>query len=399
MDEDREQEADPDTALAGILQGFRIVWGGPRKLWVFVRSMTPSTAVTFLTCLLVIYLGIGWFLTVLWGVLMDVTGSKNWLWSQPSKRFDAFAIPTRVASGPPTGVAACGAFLSTQLASLVAASASARCVASLATQAFGDLGLGGLRGADVFRVDWPAVARGSNKVSTVIISDFYRELRHENWSISRVAQLADMVIDRLGEVTDKSHEKAHQPDHSQRFTTVFTAIWRTGGGPSIESQLAEHRKTCQSMVGSLFHVIKQNQVAHDHFLAQANKYVQLQSQLLNMAVPKSGQYNQEADRYRGPDAFLEKAIKRLNGLPYRESDDRAELASFVRDLHAAQGAASMLTLAFSNTINKLLELSYKAEKERIWVRDMEQRLRVILSWVEDWRRAREKLYPQSLEME
>lgn len=100
----------------------------------------------------------------------------------------------------------------------------------------------------------------------------------------------------------------------------------------------------------------------------------------------------------------------------RGSRDGPELASFVRDLHTAQGAGSVFDLAFSNAIDRLLTLSFQAEEERVWVREMEQRLsdlasdiadspdavtdllddaKGILSWVEHWCRTREKLYYQS----
>ncbi|KAH6614437.1 hypothetical protein B0J18DRAFT_485325 [Chaetomium sp. MPI-SDFR-AT-0129] len=303
--------------------GFLLVWRGLRRAY----AITPWAALACVFCAGVFILVIAWLLAFLGSATAPVFGffrtalgsmSRWWSWSQPSEPSTSPAV-----SGLSTGVTACGRFLATQAAALAAASASATAVAAVATSAFSGLAGDGLGGERVVREDWSGIASNASRLSTAIVNQFYAELRCQRAVLDRVSRITESVADRLDQLGGTGGGEERTSSLLERLGAIFP-------GPGRE--LARLQGTCLRVLGSLSQLLGEARLAHARFHARLDG-----SELLAKIA----------------------------------SDP--ELASFIRDLHTAQGAGSVFSSVFLNAIKKLDGLATKLGDESVWAEEYLER--------------------------
>ncbi|KAK4152147.1 hypothetical protein C8A00DRAFT_35171 [Chaetomidium leptoderma] len=293
---------------------------------------------------------------------------KQWLLPGPSiSPADAPITATPVVSGLSTGVTACGMFLSTMTAALISASASAADVASFASLAFSKLDPGGLGIAHMWKEkDWEGVSLRASEQSGAIMDEFYRELERAQKDINYVLQVTADVASTIRDMEDEV----------PWFRRVRAAIW--------DSELKRQKRVCQRTFGILADMVEHANSTRPRLREQVNVLNILFEEML-----------EDEGSVGNPGKLLRKGISRLNRKfdPARAGwvfegqgqEPRAtevgengegpaaalvvptspEQASFVKDLHTAQGAGSMVRGAFENTgkrLAKLLEMINAEEK-------------------------------------
>ncbi|KAK4140723.1 uncharacterized protein C8A04DRAFT_31700 [Dichotomopilus funicola] len=313
--------------------GFLLVWRGLRRAY----AITLWTALAYVFCAGVFILVIAWLLAFLGSATAPVFGffrtalgsmSRWWSWSQPSEPSTSpastLATATPAVSGLSTGVTACGRFLATRL-------------------------------------------------STAIVNRFYAELRCQRAVLDRASRITESVADRLDQLGGTGGGEKRTSSLLERLGAIFP-------GPGRE--LARLQGTCLRELRSVSQLLGEARLAHARFHARLGNFTDTQLEALNgMPRPSTGWAGTH-----GPGVFFQAAIHRLNALVDADSGSDIdgsellakiasdpELASFIRDLHTAQGAGSVFSCVFLNAIKKLDGLATKLGDESVWAEEYLER--------------------------
>ena len=371
-----EQDQAPLGWVAAVCQGFRTANRiGMASSNAVYQSYLASTAMPWTTllttafCLAGTPLAFFWLLKILWSIAgCDISKLGAWfeatvaafksLWSPAQSQSPVpNATPTSVLPLS-TGVTAVAALLSTEVASLAAASASIPGVASVVKSVFPGLGDDGLDGQEVVQKNWQIIASEVSTQSGAIIDRFHAALRHEDVILARVSRVA-------GTVADKGDGKTH----GSNFLSIFRG-----------SELKQRRESYQRMLDNLSMLNETGHQARDKFQAAFVAFKAEQLDKLNILV-KLGHDNdpkgQDPTQAIGPGEYFRLLIEHMNKEmfvpkpgalwePAPASSD-PDQAAFVRGLHTAGGAGTMFDGAFLSAIDRLENLSKTTEMETTWL--------------------------------
>ncbi|KAK3301329.1 uncharacterized protein B0H64DRAFT_35909 [Chaetomium fimeti] len=387
----------PSSWRAEVYEGFSLFCGICMAVFNAVRQRyRPGTATTWAP-----WLAVGFCLWI----------SLSLRCPEPSRICPATPTPTPTSTPTPilplsTTMTAFAGRLSTEIASLESASKSVPGIALIVNKAFPGLGDEGLGVQMAVWKDWPAIALNASEQSGRIISRLYGDLKRED-------RILTLVFKVSGAVTDKGSGEAHG--------SSVPFVLRGSG-------LRQRRSNCQFLLNSLSTRIEQAQRARDESRKRAEIfYMDQLKRLDNMAKLRHNSGTEDVRRIQATSTageFFQSAVERLNeewldsklGASWEwapAGSDRGE-ASFIRSLHAAARAATMVDGAFFGAMGRIEKMSDMIDTEMAWIEENLKKwlgplaspqpgcprtaaeLQIVVEqmvfWTEEWRRKVQTLY-------
>ncbi|KAK4044146.1 hypothetical protein C8A01DRAFT_31748 [Parachaetomium inaequale] len=322
-------------------------------------------------------------------VTMAVNFLRRLFSSSSDATVDTPFTGTPALTGLPTGVTACGMLLSATVAALVSASSSAPGAAAAANRAFTNLGAD-----DVAKLDWKAVSLEARQRSDEVLEQFYMELRQVEKALAYIRRVAESAAKGVDELHGADKEAQFLPGWDR---WVPTWIWGSKSG------LAGEKSKVKRMLDSYLNLIKHVRVAR----ALSQDDISSLERYLDLRMATKPNDVKADDTFGNPGVFFQNGIKSLNSdfepkpagstksratgrhqQQHGEQDmtkadgsqkvpismDDPEVASFVMDLHTAQGAGSLFHGSFQNVKMRLQRLSKAMQDEEKFADNTEKDL-------------------------